>query len=225
VYASDGVAGCQAVVYVSQYQLLCQAPAKHIENATVVIKVGGQSSVASANSSLKYFDVPSIFDCWPGDELCMDCCEHHCTVEKIRARTATGRTAFECKKMCYQHCGTFVRKPSTPRNARILRDKVTGSAVTVAWDRPLDDGGRCVMMAFARQCCADCDLLCKCAVPFAAWLTWVYPRQAVQSIITSFRSKSRTAFQTPCAPITTPLWPPFPGSWPKPRSTPLSFSQ
>lgn len=99
VHASDGVAACTAIVYVADHELLCQVPTKHAENATVVVQVAGQSSVRSDNASLKYFDIPSIYDCWPGDLQCMDCCEHHCTIEKMRARTATGQTAFECKKV------------------------------------------------------------------------------------------------------------------------------
>jgi len=76
VKAADGEVACSTTAYVSHSLILCKSPRKIVEHCQVQVVVGGQRS---SLSSFTITNIPSIYECWPESDGCMDCCENRCT--------------------------------------------------------------------------------------------------------------------------------------------------
>jgi hypothetical protein len=76
VKAADGEMACDSTAYVSHSLLLCKSPRKVHAECQVLVIVGNQRSSVKA---LTITHIPTIYECWPESEQCMDCCENRCT--------------------------------------------------------------------------------------------------------------------------------------------------
>ena len=62
--------------------------------------------------------------------------------DKVERKIQTGRTSYECRRSCYLHCGTNLRKSSPPTGVGLVKGATTGSSISMSWLAPLDTGGR-----------------------------------------------------------------------------------
>jgi len=66
----------------------------------------------------------------------------NCNREKVDQKIQNGRTPYECRRSCYLHCGTNLRKASKPTGLGLVKGSSTGSSLSINWQPPADTGGR-----------------------------------------------------------------------------------
>ena len=76
VKAIDGEVACDSTAYISHFLILCFSPRKIYADCQIQVIVGGQRS---SLKPLTITHIPSIYECWPESNECMDCCENRCT--------------------------------------------------------------------------------------------------------------------------------------------------
>lgn len=87
--------------------------------------------------------------------------------DKIDRNLQTGRTPYECRRSCYLHCGTNLRKASQPTGLGVVLGASTGSSVAIDWIAPADTGGRCenkIKNIFSHRNCEQCTFDCGWAL-------------------------------------------------------------
>ena len=139
VKAADGEVACDSTDYVSHSLLLCRSPRKIYTDCQMLVIVGGQRS--SSMQALIMTHVPTIYECWPEQDDCMDCCENRCTWEQVDLGIHTGLTPYECRRSCFTHCDKNLRKAAAPSKLHVVTGSRTGSSLSIAWNPPSDNGG------------------------------------------------------------------------------------
>ena len=114
---------CDALVYVSDKQLICKVPAlanqKQDMNkaartvaVSVVVDAGGLRTRADSSGTLQYSNVPTYFSCdsnqvsETGKNECFSCCRSACIVDEFaQGAQKGGATYSHCDTACYKFCG------------------------------------------------------------------------------------------------------------------------
>ena len=114
---------CEALVYVSDKQLICKVPAlsnqrqdmdKNARTVTVsvVVDAGGLRSRTDSSGVLLYSNVPTYFACdsnqvsETGKNACFSCCRSACIVDEFALGAQKGGATYShCDTACYKFCG------------------------------------------------------------------------------------------------------------------------
>ena len=114
---------CDALVYVSDKQLICKVPALANQKqdmdktartvaVSVVVDAGGLRSKTDSSGVLLYSNVPTYFTCSSnevsetGKNACFSCCRSACIVDEFALGAQKGGATYShCDTACYKFCG------------------------------------------------------------------------------------------------------------------------
>ena len=114
---------CEALVYVSDKQLICKVPALANQKqdmdktartvaVSVVVDAGGLRSKTDSSGVLLYSNVPTYFTCnsneasETGKNACFSCCRSACIVDEFALGAQKGGATYShCDTACYKFCG------------------------------------------------------------------------------------------------------------------------